>query len=127
MSLFDFGSFQDRILLKQFLESTLNASFLSADPALKKRFNELNTLLGDVRAQISLLYPGIAELNQPFFHCWFLSVPQLLLLLDGVSSADEFKAALWKTRHMSTGSSDFYFDNAYMHGRIGGGAVSPKS
>jgi Holliday junction resolvase-like predicted endonuclease len=127
VTLFDFGSFQDRILLKQFLEGTLNASFSSADPGLKKKFDELNELLGEIRTQISLLHPGATEIKQPFFHCWFLSVPQLLVLLDDVGSADEFKASLWKTRHMSTGSSDFYFDNAYMHGRISSSAATRRS
>jgi hypothetical protein len=45
-------------------------------------------------------------------------VPQLLVLLDGVGDPEEFRAALWKTRSVTTGSSDFYFDLAFMQRRI---------
>jgi hypothetical protein len=113
VSLMQFGSFQDRILLKQFLEGTMNASFAAGDPGLKKKFDEFNALLAELRDQLRLLHPGEAEINQPFFHCWFLSVPQILILLDGVHGPEEFKDALWKTRHVVTGSSDFYFDYSY--------------
>jgi hypothetical protein len=41
-------------------------------------------------------------------------VPQLLVLLDGVQGVEAFKQALWKTRHVVTGSADFYYDNAWM-------------
>ena len=110
VSLFDFGSFQDRILLKQFLEATMNARFTPVTASLNKRFEEVDKALGDIRAQVAALHPGLTEVNQPFFNCWFLSVPQLLVLLDGVTDGAGFKAALWQCRHFVTGSSDVYFD-----------------
>ena len=114
VSLMQFGSFQDQILLKQFLEATLHAGFTVNDPSLQKQFSEFNALLAELRGQVAALYPGGTEVNQPFFHCWFLSVPQLLVLLDAVDGPEQFRQALWKTRHLATGSSDFYFDNAFM-------------
>jgi hypothetical protein len=112
--LLDFGSFQDRILLKQFLEANLNAEFLVNDEALKKDFTKLNILLAQLREQAKALGQEKEENNQPFFHCWFLSIPQLLVLLDGVQGADAFKKALWQTRHITFSSLDFYFEHAYM-------------
>lgn len=109
-----FGSFQDRIFLKQFLEETLHADFSVSDPSLKKEFSKLNARLGKVRQQVNFLHPGGKELDRPFFHCWFLSLPQLLILLDGVQGEEAFKNALWKARHIVTGSSDFYFDLSKM-------------
>ncbi len=114
VSLMQFGSFQDRIFLKQFLEGTLHSDFSVSDASLKEGFAKLNALLAEVRQQVNVLHPGEKELNQPFFHCWFLSLPQLLVLLDGVQGEEVFKKALWKTRHMTMGSSDFYFDLSYM-------------
>jgi hypothetical protein len=114
ISLFDFGSFHDRILLKQFLEATMNASFTPAAANLNKKFNEFNQSLVEIREQVAALYPGQKEINQPFFNCWFLSVSQLLILLDGVTDGASFRAALWSCRHVVTGSSDFYFDLAKM-------------
>ncbi|MDO8774820.1 MAG: hypothetical protein Q7K57_40165 [Burkholderiaceae bacterium] len=113
ISLFDFGSFQDRILLKQFLEATMYATFTPTASNLKKKFAEINAALVEIRDQVAALYPGQNEINQPFFNCWFFSVPQLLVLLDGVTDADGFKTALWSCRHFVTGSSDLYFDLAY--------------
>lgn len=112
-SLFDFGSFQDRILLKQFLEATMNATFTPTDSKLGKKFTEINEALVAIRDQVAALYPGQKEINQPFFNCWFLSVPQLLVLLDGVTDAAGFKTALWSCRNLVTDSSDFYFDLSF--------------
>ena len=113
ISLFDFGSFQDRILLTQFLEASMYATFTATASNLKKKFAEINSALGEIRDQLAALYLGQNKITQPFFNCWFLSVPQLLVLLDRVTDADGFKAALWSCRHFSTGSSDLYFDLSY--------------
>lgn len=114
VSLLDFGSFQDRFLLKQFLELTMNVSFTPVAASLNEKFEELNELLVAIRKQVAALYPGQKEVNQPFFNCWFLSVPQLLVLLDGVTDGASFRAELWSCRHVVTGSSDFYFDLSRM-------------
>ena len=114
VTLLDFGSFQDRIFLKQFLEGNLNAEYSVSDSALHKSFKELNESLAELRQQIAVLANGEKEIKQPFFNCWFLSVPQLLVLLDGVQGADAFKDSLWQTRHISTSSYDLYSDLAYM-------------
>jgi Holliday junction resolvase-like predicted endonuclease len=116
VSLFDFGSFQDRILLTQFLETNMNMKFTSTEARLSLKFDEINHALSQIREQVAALHPGEPVVNRPFFHCWFLSVPQLLILLDGVTDSDGFKDALWKCRHIVTGSSDLYFDLAYRKG-----------
>ncbi|MGO3868918.1 MAG: hypothetical protein ACTJH7_02475 [Alcaligenes sp.] len=113
VSLFDFGSFQDRILLKQFLEATMYATFAVTAPNLEKRFAEINAALVEIRNQVKALYPDQNQIDQPFFNCWFLSVPQLLILLDGVTNVAGFKKALWSCRHFTTGSSDLYYDLSY--------------
>lgn len=114
VTLLEYGSFQDRILLKQFLEASLNASFAPRLDALKKKFDSLNSDLAALRDQVAALYPRGDERRRPFFNCWFLSVPQILLLLDDATDAESFKAALWSTRHFTTGRSDFFADYAYM-------------
>jgi len=114
VTLLDFGSFQDRILLQQFLEGTLNATFTPSDANLKKAFRQVNEALAEIREQVIELRAGGGDFRQPFFHCWFLSVPQLLILLDNVTDSASFKSALWSCRHIATGSSDLYFDLSYM-------------
>lgn len=114
VSLLDYGSFQDRILLKQFLEATLNASFAPSLDTLKKKFDALNVDLASLRDQTVALYPQTEKRRLPFFNCWFLSVPQILLMLDDASDVESFKAALWSTRFFTTGRSDFCADYAYV-------------
>lgn len=110
VSLFDFGSFQDRILLKQFLEATMNAKFGSPAAHLVRKFDEINASLAEVREQVATLHAGSQEFRQPFFHCWFVSVPQLLVMLDDVTDGVSLKSLLWTPRHIVTGSSDLYFE-----------------
>lgn len=116
ISLLDFGSFQDRILLKQFLEATMNAKFEPAAANLLKKFVVINEALVEIRDQVAALHPGEQQVSQPFFNCWFISVPQLLILLDDVSDGAAFKAELWGCRHVVTGSSDLYFDLSRIRG-----------
>jgi len=127
VSLMQFGGFQDRVLLKQFLEGTLHADFSVNEPSLQNAFAKFNGLLRELREQVNQLHPGEATLNQPFFHCWFLSVPQLLVLFDDVESPDALKQALWKTRSLVTGSADFYYDFAWMQRAAESNATKPVS
>lgn len=114
LSMLDYGSFQDRIVLKHFLEATLNASFYPNDANLKKKFDKINSSLTEIREQLAIKYPGDIEIAQPFFECWFVSVPQLLVLLDGVNDADAFQKSLWSLRHITTGTADLYYEISYL-------------
>ncbi len=114
LGMFDFGSFQDRIVLKQFLEATINANFGSSNPAYDKKFKKINATLEEIREQYNTAHAGKTEIRQPFFNCWFMSIPQLLILLDEVSDPETFRATLWSYRHMVTGTSDLYFEMSNM-------------
>ena len=110
LGMLDFGSFQDRIVLKQFLEATLNVNFGSSNPAYDKKFKKINAALEEIREQYNTAHAGKTEIRQPFFNCWFMSIPQLLIMLDEVSDPETFRATLWSYRHMVTGLSDLYFE-----------------
>ena len=110
----DFGSFQDRIVLKQFLEATLTVNFGSSNLAYNKKFKKINAALDEIREQYNAAHDGKTEIHQPFFNCWFMSIPQLLILLDEVSDPATFRSMLWGYRHMVTGTSDLYFEIFHM-------------
>ncbi|WCM90505.1 hypothetical protein [Acidovorax sp. NCPPB 3576] len=110
LALLDYGSFQSRDYLLQMLQSSLWVSYSVQDPALNTRLNGLNKALAEIRQQVTHLALQEDRRKQPFFHCWFLSLPQLLILLDDVHDTTSFWKALQMTRHTSTGSADFYFD-----------------
>ena len=126
VALLDYGSFQDRIFLKHMLETTLGANFSPVDPALNRRFEAINAALQQIRDQVAALHQGKSAVQQPFFHCWFLSLPQILVLLDGVTDPASFRAALWQVRHITTGASDFYFEFSNMK-RMKAAAAAERS
>ena len=114
ISLFDYGGFQDRIFLQHLLETTLDINFSPVDQALNTRFKTINEVLREINTQLIELHVGKEKVEQPFFHCWFLSMPQLLVLIDDVTDAKSFWDNFAQIRHITTGSSDFYYDFSYM-------------
>ncbi|MBD1926536.1 hypothetical protein H6F74_09810 [Trichocoleus sp. FACHB-90] len=114
VTLLDFGSFQDRTVIFQFLENMLLGRFDASDDADANRVISLNKKLDNFKLQfneIVLLDPR--RTGNPFYNCWFLSVPQLLILLDNVNSSDDLKRELWRTRSISRSSLDFYREYEY--------------
>jgi hypothetical protein len=111
----DYGSFQDRIVLERILDNTMRLEFSTDDQALQKKLKKVNKKFDELRDVTNDLYvqSGNPAQWRPFFNCWFLSVPQFLVLLDEVTSADEFDKALNLTRRMTTGSRDFYYNFYY--------------
>lgn len=127
VGMLDFGSFQDRIMLKQFLEVTLNVNFGYPDPSYAKRFKAINDALQEIREQYAAVHQGKSEVHQPFFNCWFISVPQLLILLDDVTDSESFRKAIWNCRHTTTGTSNLYYEISCMRKMRAQGALAGSS
>ncbi len=118
MTLLDYGSFQDRTIIFNFLENMLLGEFEAINDLcnddLNQKIGNLNEKLNKFKCQFDELVKldSTREKNR-FGNCWFLSVPQLLLILDNVNSSDELKNELWRTRHVELGVIDFYKDYGY--------------
>ncbi|MBS1940649.1 MAG: hypothetical protein JST38_07230 [Bacteroidetes bacterium] len=113
VSLLDFGTLQDRTLVERFLETAIRYEFSVPDAKLNEELDDLRIhrkALIEQYTKMVELEPGRKQ--HPFFPCWFLSVPQILVLLDDVTNPESFKNALWATRHMTMGTLDFYFEFA---------------
>lgn len=126
VSMLDYGSFQDRIILKRFLEATLNRNFHPRDESLSTKFNKINNSLREITEQVILKYPGQKQVEQPFFNCWFISIPQLLVLMDGVTDASSFRDALGICRNVTMGVCDFYYELSHWR-RIRASNTSPSN
>lgn len=113
VTMLDFGRFQDRTVLTQVLGTLLTATVTPHDPKWRDEFVKLNKKTMALRAQNEELHRLVDVLRQPFMNCWFLSIPQLLVLLDRVNSNDSFETELWRTRHLTTHSLDWYFEMDY--------------
>jgi hypothetical protein len=111
---YDFDSLHDRLTAKQVLSAFVEGEFTlltEAPPEIKAGFTKLLADAARWKEQyrtLSVLDPEFSE--DPFFSTWFLSVGQLVLLLDGTSDSDGFITNLLKTLRISLSSNNFYFE-----------------
>jgi len=113
LALFDYGAFQDRTAVAKLLRHIVAGRYQASDPAQQavsaKEFAKLNKSLDDLRSHLER-WKVIAKDEDPFFDTWFLSVPQLLVVLDGVRSAREFLDRLDMMRRLTYQTYNFYFE-----------------
>ncbi len=112
VSLPDFGSFQDRQVMMGFLHSQMEAEYRSSAPRYEDDFEKLAKLLAKFKKVETQLHAMRPENVAPFHHCWFLSAPQLLVLLDEAHDAESFWQAWSSTRGIYMGTLDFYCEHA---------------
>lgn len=113
LSLTDFGSFHDRTFLEKFMNAATQLTFGVHDEQYKNKFDKLNKVIAALQEQGRFLYPDNGEHHRPYFNCWFFSLPQLMIILDGISGAEAFHDALWAIRGITTGQGDLCFDLRY--------------
>lgn len=110
VSMLDWGGTQDRVFLRQLARILIGSSLSAPAPsslqvdALKRAHVTLKNL-ADQRERLHRL--GDDPRNE-FHNWWFLSVPQLLFVLNTVSSANGFYSSLSSVRSTTTGVLDFY-------------------
>lgn len=114
LALFDYGVFQDRSAVHLLLRSILPAHYAAVDPGVQRmfkgEFKKLGKTLDDLRKHVDLWHNLGLGKEDPFFGCWFISVPQLLMLLESVESTPEFIERLGIMRSMSFQTYDFYYE-----------------
>ena len=120
ITLLDFGGFNDRTIVF-LLDLMIRNQIYISDPQYQNQAkeiqNKINKLSGK-SAKLNNLSSNNAN-NSPFFNSWFLSVPQLLVLLDNVNSNDSLKTELWKTRSLSASTLDFYREYSFARDLLG--------
>ncbi|WP_458626481.1 hypothetical protein [Winogradskyella sp. PC D3.3] len=107
----EFGGFQDRNIVNQFLKSLLTHSFgtYSEEQYIIKKFDKLNQMQKIWIEQ----YDKLIKLDEhfsrfPFFNCWFLSLPQLLEIINISTDNDSFYEIFRKTKHVTLNTLDWY-------------------
>lgn len=112
----EFGGFQDRIFISQFLKSLLTHSFNtnSTDYIIIDKFQKFAEKQRNLLEQHNKLIE-IDELykNNPFFNCWFLGLPQLLEIIHLSNDNDSFFKVLTNTKYITMGTFDWYFEFNY--------------
>lgn len=112
VTLFDYGAFHTRDVSVQLLDLLAGAVVESPEalPEQVKGINRLLQTLGDQARELQVL----KGTDRPHFGCWFLGVPQLLVLLDNVDSNAAFWHELKRTRHVSLGRLSWFSEYEYM-------------
>lgn len=115
ISLADYGGLQDRMVVKEVLRGQLLTQYGSNSPEFADKIAKVNRKVDELKRLNEQLYilQGKPERWQPFFGCWFLSVPQFLLMLDDVKGAEGFAQELQRTRSFTLGSHDFSYEYCY--------------
>ncbi|MEG5140102.1 MULTISPECIES: hypothetical protein [unclassified Microcoleus] len=117
LTLLDFGGFQDRNFLYQFLQLMLSTSSIDAldspnaqEIINRSRINQKLPIFLTQHEHLKSLNPRQEQF--PFYDCWFLSLPQFLILIDDLSEKKSIKKLLHTTKYISTTSLNFYFEYA---------------
>jgi hypothetical protein len=112
VTLLEFGSLQSRLFIQNFLKLCLTAKFGAFDQAHQPKFDSLNKKLRElarISNHLAPIYP-----NSLFFNVGFMSISQVLILLQNTKSVEDFKSALWNTRYLASATMDFYFEHRLM-------------
>lgn len=112
ITLHDFGGFQDRIVIDQILQNHISIAYQAVDKKHQSDIDKINKNLDELRKNYLELYTqaGSPANSRMFFDCWFLSVPQFLILLDDVIDAESLHRELSRTRHITYSTKDFYYE-----------------
>ncbi len=107
----EFGGFQDRGVIQQFFRALLTHSFgtFSEEPGIIKKFKQLEEKRQRWVEQYNKLCdldPGFAHF--PFFNCWFVSLPQLMEIINLSDDTDSFCKAFVLTKHLTANTLDWY-------------------
>lgn len=116
LSQLDFGGFQDKTIMSQFLKSLLTHTFRThyEDEKIIEKFKILER-----KQQVWVdQYNKLVELDKafahsPFFNCSFISLLQILEIINISDSNESFCKALLNTKYVTLGTLDWYMEFNY--------------
>lgn len=120
VSLHDFGSLQDRVTLQTILRVAMNVRFVANFPAAVSAVEKWRECVEDIIRYGRELGEFGTEHAVPFYNSSFMSVPQLLTLLEDCTSSSCFEHQVGLGRSITRGTRDFYKEyaaNKAMHAR----------
>lgn len=119
LSMFGFFGIQDSFFINQMLSNLVGSQI--QDP-VDKVGQEVNEYLRNIQRQyqseiFSSLYGHYAN---PFINCRFMSVPQLLEVLEDAKDNEQLHQQLEITRRSGTGCKDWFKDYEFLRGLLRG-------
>lgn len=111
LTLLDYGGFQDRVILDELFKIILTTDFHVDNKEYESDFDEIKTKFDKLRKQGQIIsqYDNFYK-GAPFHNCWFLSLPQFLMVIDDSVDNNSFFQNLRSIKFTTTGSLDYYYD-----------------
>ena len=110
--LLDFGGVHDKYMLGQLLAALMGRTLSAhgATPPQETALKKLNKSIEDLTTQMGLLANVPIQPISVFRSCWFLSIPQILMLLDGVDGPELLTRRITTMGRVTFRTLDFYRD-----------------
>lgn len=114
VSLSDFGALQDKISLQKILLHAADTTLIHPDKKLDKGLEKWREYTSEIR-RLAILNDEYAEGGHPFHDSYFMSIPQIMTILNDSNNSDEFETAMLFLNTMTLGTRSFYKE--YFYGR----------
>lgn len=108
LTLYDYGSFQDRMTIRSILTNSLGVTFKGANSDIDKKLGNWKEHINELSTHIQCLKESSQLDIEPFHNLFFMSISQLLMILEEKSSSEELVKALITLSSISHSTRDFY-------------------
>ncbi|CAI1055920.1 hypothetical protein [Serratia quinivorans] len=108
LTLYDYGSFQDRMTIRSILNNSLGATFKGSDAKIDKKLDNWKDHINELSEHIQKLKHFGQLDDEPFHSLFFMSTPQLLMILEDKVSSEGIDKALRTLSSVSHSTRDFY-------------------
>nr|EJJ8491601.1 hypothetical protein [Escherichia coli] len=108
LTLYDYGSFQDRMTIRSILTNSLGVTFKGANSGIDKKLNNWKEHINELSTHIQCLKDSSQLDAEPFHNLFFMSISQLLMILEEKGSSDGLVKALTMLSSVSHSTRDFY-------------------
>jgi hypothetical protein len=108
VSLHDFGALQDKIVMQRILSVAISSEISHVDANIDKYFKEWREHSAELRCLARENGESEVEGRRPFHDSLFMSVPQIVMVLENSEGEDDFFKNIRSFIYMGTGSRDTY-------------------
>ncbi|HCW3119488.1 TPA: hypothetical protein OXC77_002271 [Enterobacter roggenkampii] len=108
LTLYDYGSFQDRMTIRSILTNSLGVTFKGANTSIDKKLDTWKDHINELSTHITSLKNSNQLDIEPFHNLFFMSISQLLMILEDNGTSEGFAKVLTTLSSLSHSTRDFY-------------------